>query len=535
MATVLKCIRIHKHCVGTLKTNTLTAGRIFKQNYKSTICAAPQFVFNLMAIGKNHDNEPITEFILSSRAPVDTAAKLSQHFRELATKEKDRAKDLLAAGDYCEEAAGELLSLAAGKDDDDVSRLLRSVDHVGKPLLDVLIDCEQKEVVAHELVQQYLSNVWTGFLSSCSGLQMLLLFCAMLAVPPVWLALSLPLGHRFSQVPMIKFMSFLVSHLYLTALFILCTIFPPFNIWESADLVPHWNEWLLLAWLSGLAVSQLTNPEDRTGLGWIKVGVLALSVVGILVHLVAAPAFSVDDTKRLDCLFARNQFFAMALLLCFVQLMDFLSFHSVFGPWAIIIGELMVDLMRFLVVLAIFLVGFAFNIAAIYLPVYAPRPLDPNLGDGDGSGGVTARTVIGSVEMLFFSLFGMLDPENMPALSRAPWWSIPLLKSIVGLYLIITFIVLINLLIAMMSDTYEKIQEESDTEWKFGRAKLFRNMNKTPSTPSPLNLLTKLFVYVKVVFKHRGTSGYLYYLIFVAPIINLIYRACVILTHHGSL
>ena len=58
--------------------------------------------------------------------------------------------------------------------------------------------------------------------------------------------------------------------LYLTVLFIVCTVCPPYNVWESADLVPRYYEWLLLAWLSGLVVSQLTNPEDRAGLGWIK-------------------------------------------------------------------------------------------------------------------------------------------------------------------------------------------------------------------------------------------------------------------------
>ena len=38
---------------------------------------------------------------------------------------------------------------------------------------------------------------------------------------------------------------------------------------------------------------------------------------------------------------------------------------------------------------------------------------------------------------------------------------------------------LINLLIAMMSDTYQRIQQQSDMEWKYGLAKLIRNMQKT--------------------------------------------------------
>ena len=41
-----------------------------------------------------------------------------------------------------------------------------------------------------------------------------------------------------------------------------------------------------------------------------------------------------------------------------------------------------------------------------------------------------------------------------------------------AMYLLICTIILINLLIAMMSDTYQRIQQQSDMEWKFGYSKL---------------------------------------------------------------
>ena len=83
-------------------------------------------------------------------------------------------------------------------------------------------------------------------------------------------------------------------------------------------------------------------------------------------------------------------------------------------------------------------------------------------------------------------------------------WAVSILKTVLGIYMMITIILLINLLIAMMSDTYTEIEEQSDIEWKFGRAKLFRNMNRTSSAPSPINLVTKLITYVKILAKHRG-------------------------------
>lgn len=454
-----------------------------------------------MVVGKMTDNRLVREFALASPSPAEIAAKLSKIFRSLALQEKERSKDLNAVGDFCEDMAVELSAIAAGICH--AGPLLNSIDGSGVTFLDILIDCEQKEVVAHPTVQLYLSEIWTGHLSTWQSWKLLLLFFLLLFLPPLWIIISLPLKHRFFRVPVVKFMSHLVSHFYLIALFIVCIVFPPVTIWDSANLIPHWYEWLLLAWLSGLLVSQLTDSEDRAGLGWLKVIVIAIAGFGILVHLIA---FAFHGNQRLECMYVRNQFLAFALLLSFIQLMEFLSFHNLFGPWAIIIRELMKDLLRFLVVLLIFMLGFTFHLAAIYVPVTHPPELDPGLGDGSGDGSQAPRTLQGTFELLFFAIFGLIDPENMPPLNSHPWWSLYLLKAVVGVYMLITFIVLVNLLIAMMTDTYADIQSASDTEWKFGRAKLFRNMKKTSSTPSPMNLFTKFIIYVKILIKYKGRS-----------------------------
>ncbi|XP_028981975.1 short transient receptor potential channel 3-like [Diachasma alloeum] len=74
-----------------------------------------------------------------------------------------------------------------------------------------------------------------------------------------------------------------------------------------------------------------------------------------------------------------------------------------------------------------------------------------------------------------------------------------------SLYMLVSVIVLINLLIAMMSDTYQSIQSQSDIEWKYGLSKLIRKMQKTRTAPSPLNLITTWVTYlVKVCQKRKG-------------------------------
>lgn len=452
-----------------------------------------------MVCGKMNNNRCIEEFILLSPAPVDTAAKMSKNFRVLAIKEKERSRDLTAAGDHCENMATELLAIAASSNS--AGQLLKAVDCHGMQFLDVLIENEQKEVVSHPAVQKYLSDVWMGNLRWATW-KIVMLFLAFFFIPLVWLMFSLPLKHRFNKVPIIKFMAYLVSHLYLMLLFSLTVVNPIVPIWQSASLIPHWYEWILLAWLSGLLVSELTNPGDRGGLGWIKVISIVLCAIGIFCHLIA---FAFNTVDRLTLLFIRNQLFAWALLMCFVQLLDFLSFHHLFGPWAIIIRDLLKDLTRFLVILLIFMFGFTLHLSAVYQPVYAPVSVNLTIGMGVGNAEpVDSLHPLDTFELLFFSLFGLVDPDSLPTTYRSPFWVIYLAKVVFGIYMMVTLIVLINLLIAMMSDTYQRIQQQSDTEWKFGRAKLIRNMNKTSATPSPLNLFTKLFTYCRVAYKHKG-------------------------------
>ena len=52
-----------------------------------------------MVLAKLNENKSIQEFVLVSKAPVETAVKLSKQFRILATKEKERARDILLAGE----------------------------------------------------------------------------------------------------------------------------------------------------------------------------------------------------------------------------------------------------------------------------------------------------------------------------------------------------------------------------------------------------------------------------------------------------
>lgn len=75
--------------------------------------------------------------------------------------------------------------------------------------------------------------------------------------------------------------------------------------------------------------------------------------------------------------------------------------------------------------------------------------------------------------MLFFAVFGQtttdqtqVDKIATPSVRTQPLWTDYLFKMVFGIYMLVSVIVLINLLIAMMSDTYQRIQ-----------VSLYKNMN----------------------------------------------------------
>ncbi|CAI5438376.1 unnamed protein product [Caenorhabditis angaria] len=461
-----------------------------------------KFIFDLMVCGKTNENEPLEEFILQSPAPIETAVKLSALYRDMSEKEKERAKDLMNVAEFSESMAVELLGITATEYN--AALLLKAKDNRGRPLLDVLIENEQKEVVSYASVQRYLTEVWTARVDWSFG-KFVAFSLFVLICPPAWFYFSLPLDSRIGRAPIIKFVCHIVSHVYFTILLTVVVLNITHKMYEVTSVAPNPVEWLLLLWLSGNLVSELSTVGGGSGLGIVKVLILVLSAAAIAVHVLAflLPAVfltHLDNDEKLHfartMLYLKNQLFAFALLFAFVEYLDFLTVHHLFGPWAIIIRDLMYDLARFLVILFLFVAGFTLHVTSIFQPAYQPV-------DEDSAELMRLASPEQTLEMLFFSLFGLVEPDSMPPLHLVPDFAKIILKVLFGIYMMVTLIVLINLLIAMMSDTYQRIQAQSDKEWKFGRAILIRQMNKRSATPSPINMLTKFLIVIRVAWRNR--------------------------------
>lgn len=91
-------------------------------------------------------------------------------------------------------------------------------------------------------------------------------------------------------------------------------------------------------------------------------------------------------------------------------------------------------------------------------------------------------------QSLFWASFGLVDLMAFDLTgikSFTRFWALLMF----GSYSVINIIVLLNMLIAMMSNSYQIISERSDTEWKFARSHLWISFFDDGSTlPPPFNL-----------------------------------------------
>lgn len=395
--------------------------------------------------------------------------------------------ELEIASSFCETMAKDLISISCAEDSEAV---LNSLDGKNVAFLDFLIECELKQCVSHSLVQQYVTQIWFGDLK-WEQWKFMLLFLVALIFPPLWVYLSLPFKNKHRQIPIIKFICRLISHLYL--ILILClTVVVPWN-YSGHVLTPHWYEYFLYIWILGMLLSEISSERERSGLGWFPTIVVFLALFSELLRIIA---IGYHGSERLNIVFVRNQCLGVALTLCVLQLLQFLSIHRLFGPWGVIIGHLVVDVLRFLLILTIFFTSFALQLTAVFKPL-----------EVDGENSYTATTTTPDfvliVELLFFGIFGLTNQKDFSSITDAPENTRNMSKVVFGLYNVLCIIVLINLLIAMMSDTYQRLQEQSDVEWKFGRARLIRNMERETANPTPINLFSKLVRICKRLYRTR--------------------------------
>ncbi|XP_012227231.2 transient-receptor-potential-like protein isoform X1 [Linepithema humile] len=189
--------------------------------------------------------------------------------------------------------------------------------------------------------------------------------------------------------------------------------------------------------------------------------------------------------------------FAAANVLSALKLVHLFSINPHLGPLQISLGRMVIDIVKFFFIYTLVLFAFACGLnqllwyfAELERQKCYSGMLDPSWDAGSDACLRWRRfsNLFESCQSLFWASFGMVGIETFELAgikSYTRFWGLLMF----GSYSVINVIVLLNLLIAMMSNSYAVIEEHSDTEWKFARTKLWMSYFEDSGTlPPPFNI-----------------------------------------------
>ncbi|XP_052253180.1 transient receptor potential cation channel subfamily M member 4-like [Dreissena polymorpha] len=175
------------------------------------------------------------------------------------------------------------------------------------------------------------------------------------------------------------------------------------------------------------------------------------------------------------------------------RLVHIFSVQKTLGPKLIIILRMVQDLLYFLVIMAVILLAYAIASHSILYP-------------GDPITWETARQIIRKPYLhLYGELFLDETEDSTDCTNDASLWTngtsprcpsetgkivVPIMM---GVYLLFSNILLLNLLIAMFSYTFTKIHEQSDKIWCFQRYFIIKDYALRPILCPPLNVLWHIY------------------------------------------
>ena len=220
---------------------------------------------------------------------------------------------------------------------------------------------------------------------------------------------------------------------------------------------------------------------------WNKLDLISImSITGaFLLRTTCRPALDLvgDATKSCnlsDSHWARN-FYAISLILLFLKVLSYAQIYESVGVHVIILGEVIrADVSVFSVLALIISTGVG---TALTLEFDAWISAELN----DPSRDFFERPLT----MPFWGIVGYFNHYNLPSQAGSADPTRFLVAVIVFLYLI-GIVILVNLMIAAMSETYARVRDASALYWLFERAQLIQEFKRKGALPPPLNVLTIL-------------------------------------------
>ncbi|KAM6379931.1 short transient receptor potential channel 7 [Pluvialis apricaria] len=489
---------------------------------------------------------------LSSEDPVLTALELSNELARLANIETEFKNDYRKLSMQCKDFVVGVLDLC--RDTEEVEAILNGDVNIHlcpehhRPSLSrikLAIKYEVKKFVAHPNCQQQLLTMWyenlSGLRQQSIAVKFLAVFGVSIGLPflaiAYWIAPCSKLG-RTLRSPFMKF----VAHAVSFTIFLGLLVVNASDRFEGVKNLPNetitdhpkqifrvkttqfsWTELLIMKWVLGMIWSECKEiweegPREYVVHLWnlLDFGMLSIFVASFTARFMAflkateaqqyVDLYVQDDDLNNVTLppevayftYARNKWlpsdpqiiseglYAIAVVLSFSRIAYILPANESFGPLQISLGRTVKDIFKFMVIFIMVFLAFMIGMFNLY-SYYLGAKYNPAF-----------TTVEESFKTLFWSIFGLSE-----VISVVLKYDHKFIENIgyvlYGVYNVTMVVVLLNMLIAMINNSYQEIEEDADVEWKFARAKLWLSyFDEGRTLPAPFNLVPspKSFYYL---------------------------------------
>ncbi|XP_027530276.1 short transient receptor potential channel 4 isoform X2 [Neopelma chrysocephalum] len=196
--------------------------------------------------------------------------------------------------------------------------------------------------------------------------------------------------------------------------------------------------------------------------------------------------------------------FAIANIFSSLRLISLFTANSHLGPLQISLGRMLLDILKFLFIYCLVLLAFANGLNQLYFYYETNEP-----GNCKGirceKQNNAFSTLFETLQSLFWSIFGLINLYVTNVKARHEFTEF-VGATMFGTYNVISLVVLLNMLIAMMNNSYQLIADHADIEWKFARTKLWMSYFEEGGTlPTPFNVIPSpksLWYLIKWLWRH---------------------------------
>ncbi|XP_077200932.1 transient receptor potential cation channel subfamily M member 3 isoform X7 [Paroedura picta] len=315
----------------------------------------------------------------------------------------------------------------------------------------------------------------------------------------------IPFGRKiyeFYNAPIVKFWFYTMAYIGYLMLF-------NYIVLVKMDRWPSTQEWIVISYIFTMGIEKMREilmSEPGKLLQKVKVW---LQEYWNVTDLIAILLFSVGMILRLQDLPIRSDgrvIYCVNIIYWYIRLLDIFGVNKYLGPYVMMIGKMMIDMMYFVIIMLVVLMSFGVARQAILFPNEEP------------SWKLAKNIFYMPYWMIYGEVFAdQIDPPcgqnetredgkiiQLPPCKTGAW----IVPAIMACYLLVANILLVNLLIAVFNNTFFEVKSISNQVWKFQRYQLIMTFHERPVLPPPLIIFSHMTMICQHICcrwrKHEG-------------------------------